>query len=166
MRHARTSGLLAAPMAMLFSLCVGQATLAAPPVAEPTAPAAPVPGNPYRGDPAAIEPGHQAYNTHCASCHGMNASQPTPDAPDLRRLNSFCNRLREPALKTHCLSDVDTHFLNSVHEGKVRAGVRYMPAWKGVLSDQTVWRIRSFIESQPPDPPRVRTSVERAAGQR
>jgi len=121
-------------------------------------------GNPYRGDPTVIESGRLAFNTHCSRCHGENASQPSAEAPDLRRLNSFCSRLKDLALRAHCLSDVDAYYLESAREGKVRAGVTYMPPWKDSLSEQTLWQIRSFIEGQPPARPRVRTSVDEATG--
>ena len=121
--------------------------------------------NPYRGDAIAIQAGSAHYAAHCARCHGTDASQPNPEAPDLRRLNSYCNRLKDGDLKAHCLSDVDTYFLMSAREGKVRAGIRYMPAWRDVLNEQIQWQIRSYIESQPLDPPKVKTSVDRASPQ-
>ena len=116
--------------------------------------------NPFRGNAALVDSGRQSFNAHCARCHGDNASQPSAEAPDLRRLNSFCRRLKDNALKDHCLSDVDTYYLESVREGKVRAGVQYMPAWKASLSEQTIWEIRSYLDSLPPAPPRTQTSVD------
>ena len=61
----------------------------------------PVPGvNPLRGDSRVIEAGRQGYRQHCAECHGEEAVNPIAEAPDLRRLDSFCRRLKDPALQT------------------------------------------------------------------
>lgn len=116
--------------------------------------------NPFRGQ---TQPAGQGlYNQHCAQCHGEDARRPMAEAPDLRRLNSFCRRLADAALKDRCLGDVDTYFHHSVMEGKVRAGVVHMPPWRGQLDDASIWAIRSFIEAQPLPPPRVETSVDQA----
>lgn len=108
--------------------------------------------NPYRGQAEVAAIGRGAFNASCSKCHGVDAD-PTPDAPDLRRLNSFCNRLKQDPMKSHCLSDVDQHFMQSVLEGKVRAGLVHMPAWKGVLHPETIWSIRTYLESRKPPLP-------------
>lgn len=120
--------------------------------------------NPWRGQAEAIARGQGLFNGHCAVCHGVDASTPSAEAPDLRRLDAFCRPLADPAWQQRCLSDVDRYFLDSAQEGKVRAGVRYMPAWAGVLSTEDLWAIRSFIAARPVPPPRTHTSVDRAAG--
>lgn len=108
-----------------------------------------MPVNPLRGNTRVIDAGRLAYQTHCAECHGQEAVNPIAEAPDLRMLNSFCRRLSDTALNAHCLADVDRYFLRSVSEGKVRAGVRYMPAWADRLTPEEIWSIRSFIETRP-----------------
>jgi mono/diheme cytochrome c family protein len=111
--------------------------------------------NPYRGDAVAIRLGAAAYELHCATCHGENATRPVAEGPDLRRLNSFCSLLSEAPLRQHCLRDVDTYFLHSVREGKLRAGQMHMPAWKDILPQELIWAIRSFTETRPVPPPRT-----------
>lgn len=111
--------------------------------------------NPYRSDAAAAVIGGVAYGQHCAKCHGAESARTLPEGPDLRRLNSFCNQLNQDALKPHCLADVDRYYLLSVREGKLRAGLRHMPAWEGVLPQETLWAIRSFTETRPLPPPRT-----------
>jgi mono/diheme cytochrome c family protein len=111
--------------------------------------------NPYRGDAAAAAIGGQAYARHCAQCHGSESARTVPEAPDLRRLNSTCNRLNQAALRPRCLADVDAYYLMSVREGKLRAGLRHMPAWEGQLPQETIWAIRSFTETRPLPPPRT-----------
>lgn len=111
--------------------------------------------NPYRGDARAVDAGASAYERHCAKCHGAEGARSVAEAPDLRRLNSFCNRLTQSDLKSLCLADVDRYYLLSVREGKIRAGLRHMPAWEGVLPQETLWAIRSFTETRPLPPPRT-----------
>ncbi|MBQ0936127.1 c-type cytochrome [Ideonella paludis] len=116
--------------------------------------------NTLRGQSGAVASGLTLYNQHCAECHGLNATTPQAEAPDLRRMDGFCRRLKEPSLKADCTADVDRYFLRSVNEGKVRAGVVHMPPWKDVLTRDEVWAIRSFVETLPADPPRRITSVD------
>lgn len=134
--------------------------------------------NPYRSLPAAAKIGEAAYARHCASCHGEGAVTPSAEGPELRRLNTFCNRLKDPSLKDRCLRDVDTYFMRSVLEGKIRAGSVHMPGWKDVLPQETIWAIRSFTETRPaperrtlpdlppatPEPARNGTSRSRGHG--
>ena len=117
-------------------------------------------GNPSRGDASAIALGGQVYQANCARCHGEQATQPSAEAPDLRRLNSFCQQLKATALQARCLQDVDSYFMMAVTTGKVRAGIVYMPPWRDVLTTQEIWAVRSFIESRPPAAPRLKTSVD------
>ena len=98
--------------------------------------------------------GEVAYERYCAECHGERSTRPVAEGPDLRRLNSFCKRLADVPLRGLCLRDVDTYFLRSVHEGKLRAGLMHMPAWKDVLPQETIWAIRSYTESLTLPPPR------------
>lgn len=110
--------------------------------------------------PAAIALGATIYQANCARCHGEQASTPSAEAPDLRRLNSFCRPLKDPALQRRCLQDVDDYFIMSVNTGKVRAGIIYMPPWRDVLTAQEIRAVRSFIDSRPLPPPRLKTSVD------
>lgn len=117
-------------------------------------------GNPTRGDPAAIAIGAQVFQANCARCHGAQATQPSAEAPDLRRLNSFCQALKDVPLQARCLQDVDSYFMMAVTTGKVRAGIVYMPPWRDVLTTSEIWAVRSFIESRPPAAARLKTSVD------
>lgn len=148
---------LVAALALAATLAITWAHAAdQPPLAQDDAP------NAYRGNPQVLAAGQAAYQSHCASCHGDDATHPQAEAPDLRRLNGFCRRLKDAALAARCLKDVDSYWLHSVREGKVRAGVVHMPPWKDVLTPQEIWAIRSFVESRPPEPPRRTTSVDAA----
>lgn len=106
--------------------------------------------NPYRGHPDAIAAGRDAFNQSCAVCHGMDADGSRMPAPDLRRIGRSCNRLVPGEWKRRCESDADFYFKRSVEEGKVKVGVRHMPAWKDLMSLELIWAIRSFVESARP----------------
>ena len=89
--------------------------------------------NPYRTDQEAIRIGTSAYNQNCARCHGLEAIS-GGIAPDLRKL---------PPDK-----ETDIYFLQSVLRGKVRNGAVYMPPFEGILSQEAIWAIRSYLDTR------------------
>ena len=93
--------------------------------------------NPLRANATAIEVGKSGYNTNCARCHGLGAVSGGV-APDLRYLEAGDD-------------DTDEYFFSKVMDGAVRNGNVYMPPFKGVLSNEAVWAIRTWIETIPAD---------------
>ncbi len=93
--------------------------------------------NPYRKDKKAFDEavriGSSAYNQNCARCHGLEAVS-GGIAPDLRKL---------PIDK-----ETDEYFQQSVRNGKVRGGNVYMPPFAGVLNQEAVWAIRSYLDTR------------------
>lgn len=87
--------------------------------------------NPYVGDKRAIEIGASAYNQNCARCHGLEAVSGGL-APDLRELPTG--------------AEGDEIFAEAVRKGKTRDGRVYMPPFEGVLSQEGLWTIRSYLE--------------------
>lgn len=107
--------------------------------------------NPYRGNATAIAIGQSAFNQSCARCHGVDAAQGSGmPAPDLRQLSRYCQRIADAELKAACMTDNDQFFSKSVQQGKIIVGIMHMPPWKGVLSQELVWAIQTFIESRAP----------------
>ena len=104
--------------------------------------------NPYRGNPAALAIGRDAYNQACARCHGADASTNAAPAPDLRQLNRFCKRISDAELNAACLRDNDAYFAKTVRNGKIIVGVTHMPPWQGVLKQELAWAIQVFIEAR------------------
>lgn len=156
LRRSTLAGKLATAIASALWLVSAGAGAAEPvPAGLRPLPAAWQAVNPYRGDADAARIGGSAYEQHCAKCHGADGARTVAEAPDLRRLNNFCKQLRQDDLKPLCLADVDRYYLLSVREGKLRAGLRHMPAWEGVLPQETLWAIRSFTETRPLPPPRM-----------
>ena len=89
--------------------------------------------NPYRGDQEAIRVGTSAYNQNCARCHGLEAIS-GGIAPDLRKLDID--------------KETDIYFRDSVLRGKVRNGAVYMPPFEGILSQEAIWAIRSYLDTR------------------
>ena len=90
--------------------------------------------NPYRNTPdyaLAQKIGDRAFNQNCARCHGLGAVS-GGIAPDLRLLIPV---------------DDDGYFIGRVMSGSVRNGVTYMPPFEGVLSQDAIWAIRSWLDS-------------------
>ena len=92
--------------------------------------------NPYRNDALAIRIGSSGYNQNCARCHGLEVISGGL-APDLR----FLDKGREG----------DEWFQMRVRHGATQNGLTKMPAFEGVLSQEALWAIRSFIESKHDD---------------
>ena len=89
--------------------------------------------NPYRGDKEAIRIGTSAYNQNCARCHGLEAIS-GGIAPDLRKLDID--------------KETDIYFRDSVMRGKVRNGAVYMPPFEGILSQEAIWALRSYLDTR------------------
>ncbi len=88
--------------------------------------------NPYRGDKEAIRIGTSAYNQNCARCHGLGGIS-GGIAPDLRYLPAG--------------DEGDEIFLNRIRHGSVRGGRVYMPPFEGILPQEAMWSIRSWLET-------------------
>lgn len=88
--------------------------------------------NPYRGDPEAVKIGSSAYNQNCARCHGLGAIS-GGIAPDLRYLPAG--------------DEGDGIFTMRVRNGAVRDGRVYMPKFEGILSQEGLWTIRTWLET-------------------
>jgi cytochrome c-550 PedF len=92
--------------------------------------------NPYRGDKEAIRVGESGYAKNCARCHGLHAVSGGM-SPELRTMDSDKGN--------------DKIFLEITLRGKTRNGKEYMPAFRGIMAQEAIWAIRSYIESQPKD---------------
>ncbi len=88
--------------------------------------------NPYRGNQVAIAIGKSAYNQQCARCHGLGGVSGGL-APDLRSLDKG-----DPG---------DRDFLGPTRKGAYRDGRTMMPKYEGILSQEAMWAIRSWLET-------------------
>jgi cytochrome c-550 PedF len=88
--------------------------------------------NPYRGNELAVKIGASGYNQNCARCHGLEAISGGM-APDLRQLEKG--------------KEGDEWYSQRVQGGAIINGVTKMPSFAGVLSQEALWAIRTYIES-------------------
>lgn len=89
--------------------------------------------NPFRGHEEAIRIGSSAYNQNCARCHGLGGVS-GGIAPDLRKLIPG--------------DDFDDEFyIEIVRIGVVRNNAVYMPPFEGILTQEAMWAIRSWLET-------------------
>jgi len=94
--------------------------------------------NPYRKDDklrdVAIEVGSRGYNSNCARCHGLEAKSGGM-APDLRELGEG--------------ETEDAWFISRVLYGATVGGRQKMPPFDGLLNQEAIWAIRTYIDAQP-----------------
>ena len=103
--------------------------------------------NPYVGNADAIRIGSSAYNQNCARCHGLEAIS-GGIAPDLRMLDRDCVGLSNEKKKSQCFAEMDQYYAESVRRGKVRNGAVYMPPFEGILQQEAVWAIKSYLDTR------------------
>ena len=87
--------------------------------------------NPLAGRDDLVPKGKTFFNVHCSHCHGPNAVQGERKR-DLRRLSRRYKE-RMPAV-----------FYKTVINGRPTKG---MPPWKGVLEDEKLWTIYTFLQT-------------------
>jgi len=89
--------------------------------------------NPYRGNDVAIRIGEHGYTQNCARCHGIDGISGGL-APDLR--------LMDPGV------DGDEWYILRTRDGYAQNGVTKMPAYHGILNQEAMWAIRSWIDTK------------------
>jgi len=94
--------------------------------------------NPYRlkgGEQyqKAIEIGSHGFAANCARCHGLQVIS-GGIAPDIRYLEEG--------------KEGDEWFINRIRHGYSQNGAYKMPPFEGVLSQEAMWAIRSYIETR------------------
>jgi cytochrome c-550 PedF len=103
--------------------------------------------NPYSGDAEALRVGASGFNQNCARCHGLEAIS-GGIAPDLRKLDRDCLSLASPEKKQQCFHEIDDYFQTTVRHGRSQNGVYKMPPFEGVLTQEAVWAIKTYLESR------------------
>ena len=97
--------------------------------------------NPYRSAgpevwERAVRIGASGYTQNCARCHGLEAISGGL-APDVRFLEAT--------------EHDDEWFLERMRHGMSQNGITRMPAFEGILSQEAMWAIRTYVESRPDD---------------
>ena len=90
--------------------------------------------NPYRGNKLAEEIGASGYNQNCARCHGLQVISGGL-SPDLRYLEKGAVG--------------DEWFMERIRNGaRKQDGTTIMPKFEGLISQEAMWAIRTYVESQ------------------
>jgi cytochrome c-550 PedF len=103
--------------------------------------------NPFRKNDAAVKVGTSAYNQNCARCHGLEAIS-GGIAPDLRKLDSDCANIKEAKKQMSCVKEMDEYYLSKVRRGVTRNGAVYMPPFEGMINQEAMWSIKSYLETR------------------
>jgi cytochrome c-550 PedF len=103
--------------------------------------------NPYRSNKKALQIGTSAYNQNCARCHGLEAIS-GGIAPDLRKLDNDCVSLQDQVKKASCVKEMDEYFTGKARRGVTRNGAVYMPPFEGMLTQEAIWAIKTYLESR------------------
>jgi len=91
---------------------------------------------PYECDAGRAAAGRGLFNQYCAHCHGPSAVSPDPPR-DLRRL------------KRRYGENMANLFHFTVTHGRPDKG---MPNWTGLLDDETLWTIFTFLQTVQAEP--------------
>ncbi len=106
--------------------------------------------NPYSTGPAhdeALRIGKSAYNQNCARCHGLEAIS-GGISPDLRKLDNDCSDMADRAKKDACYAEIQEYFVSTVRRGRARDGRVYMPPFEGILTQEAMWSIKTYLETR------------------
>lgn len=87
--------------------------------------------NPLAGRADVVGEGRSLFTQYCSHCHGPNALQ-AERRRDLRRLN---RRYGDQASSV---------YYETVINGRLDLG---MPVWRGVLTDDVLWRIFTYLQT-------------------
>lgn len=120
-------------------------TTTLPPLGEKWLPANPYSQGASHGE--ALRIGTSAYNQNCARCHGIEAIS-GGIAPNLRKLDGDCMGLADAAKKMACYKETDEFYLGTVRRGRVRDGRVYMPPFEGILNQEAIWAIKTYLETR------------------
>lgn len=102
--------------------------------------------NPYLKNDAAQKLGASGFGQNCARCHGIEAIS-GGIAPDLRKLDNECASMK-PAKREACTKEIDAYFLETVRRGRTRNGAVYMPPFEGILNQEAMWAIKTYLVSR------------------
>ena len=106
--------------------------------------------NPYASGPGhqeALRIGSSAYNQNCARCHGLEAISGGV-SPDLRKLDNDCMDLADASKKQACFQEINDYFISTVRRGRTRDGRVYMPPFEGILTQEALWAIKTYLETR------------------
>ncbi len=96
--------------------------------------------NPFAGNAEAAAAGKTLYETDCASCHGDKGMGDGPAGASLKPPASKLVGLVQSA-------GADYAHWRISEGGSMAPFNSSMPAWKGILTDEEVWKVVSHLET-------------------
>jgi mono/diheme cytochrome c family protein len=97
--------------------------------------------NPLPDTPANVKRGQEAFSHYCVACHGLDGQN--TGVPFADRMSPPVPPLNSPAVETY--ADGQLYWI--LQNGVSPSG---MPSSKGILSDQELWSIVTYIRHLPP----------------
>jgi mono/diheme cytochrome c family protein len=97
--------------------------------------------NPIAATPDSIADGQEHFGHHCGICHGLDGE--ATGVP-------FADKMSPPipSLSSSDVQDYKDGQLKWIIENGINPSG--MPAWKGILTDEEMWKIVNFIRHLPP----------------
>ena len=93
--------------------------------------------NPFRGDSTALKLGEAGFRLDCARCHGEAA------------VGGVAGMEKVPSLRLMDKDEAgDALYIAHTRNGYVESGVVKAPAFEGVLSQEAMWAIRTYLDSR------------------
>ena len=96
-----------------------------------------VTSNPFNGGAESIERGAALWKVDCQACHGVEGRGDGAATAALRKKPKDLTRIARPPV-----------FPDGVLAYRIANGGEVMPAWKGVLTEQDIWDLVSYIRAQ------------------
>ena len=96
--------------------------------------------NPYMDDPEMIAEGEVLYQANCSSCHGFTGEGDGTAAAGLEP------KPENLAQNQSVLSDAYL-FWRISEGGLLKPFNSLMPAWKGLLSEEKIWQVVSYLRN-------------------
>jgi mono/diheme cytochrome c family protein len=110
--------------------------------------------NPVPATDANLIDGMKLYTMNCAGCHGGLDKKPNPFGANFYP--------PVPQLILDPPDDPEWHISYAIHHGVRNTG---MPAWKGQLTDEEIWKITAFLSRIEKLPPAVQDQWKKSVGQ-
>jgi len=96
--------------------------------------------NPYTDDPEQISAGEILYEANCSSCHGITGEGDGPASGGIDPPPGNL-ALRHPNMS-------DSYMFWRISEGGLMEPFNsIMPGWKGLLDEENIWQIISYIRT-------------------
>ena len=97
--------------------------------------------NPTADTPDVIKAGGEHFQHHCQTCHGLDGQ--TTGVPFESQLYPPIPDLKSPDIQGYS----DGQLKSIIQNGISPSG---MPAWRGIVDDNTMWKIVRYIRHLPP----------------